>query len=43
MIFDRRDILGGLGATLALAFGTSARAEGPEADPELEAERENRQ
>ena len=37
---DRRDILGGLGASLALAFASLAQAEGPESDPAVESEKE---
>ncbi|MBT4740939.1 MAG: SnoaL-like domain-containing protein [Rhodospirillaceae bacterium] len=37
---ERRAILGGLGAGLALALGTSANAAEPGADPAVEAEKE---
>lgn len=37
---ERRDVLGGLGAGLALAFASNAKAAGPEADPALEREKE---
>ena len=37
---ERRDILGGLGATLALSFASPARAEGPTANPALESAKE---
>lgn len=37
---DRRDLLGGLGAGLALAFASSTQAAGPEADPALERQKE---
>lgn len=37
---DRRDLIGGLGAGLALAFASNAQAAGPEADPALEREKE---
>lgn len=37
---NRRDLLSGLGAGLALAMSSNARAAGPEADPALEREKE---
>ena len=37
---ERRTLLSGLGAGLALALGSSAQAAGPEADPTVEAEKE---
>ena len=37
---ERRTLLGGLGAGLALAFGSTAQAAGPEADTALESEKE---
>lgn len=37
---DRRDLLGGLGAGLALALATNAQAAGPNADPALEKQKE---
>lgn len=37
---ERRAILGGLGAGLALALGSEANAAGPEANPMVEAEKE---
>ncbi|MGB1876041.1 MAG: limonene-1,2-epoxide hydrolase family protein [Rhodospirillaceae bacterium] len=37
---ERRALLGGLGAGIALAFRSGANAAGPDADPALEAEKE---
>jgi limonene-1,2-epoxide hydrolase len=37
---ERRALIGGLGAGLALAFGASANAVGPDANPALETEKE---
>lgn len=37
---ERRTLLSGLGAGLALALGTQAQAAGPESDPSVEAEKE---